>query len=119
MSKRQITDIAGNEIKSALPSIKDVNPVGTCVLVELLTPEEIMGPSKLHIPAGAAQGVINGAPQGYILKIGGRVEPSYGLKVGDRICMQGNFVPLPDSTSKNGRPLASVEPHTIKAILVE
>ena len=117
--KRQITDIAGNEIVQALPKVKDVMPVGTQILVELLTPEEIMGPTKLHIPEGASKNAINGAPQGYILKIGPKVDENWGFKVGQRVVMSGGYVPLPESTSPNGRPRACVEPHIVKAVLIE
>ena len=117
MSKK-ITDIAGNEIKVALPKIRDVNPVGTCLLVELITPEEIMGPTKLHMPEGAKT-TVSGAPQGYIKKIGPKVSEDWGFKIGDRVVLQGSFVPLPEASCLNGRALCTVEPHTIKAILVE
>lgn len=113
MSK--ITDISGAPI-NLVPSIKGVKPVGTQILVELLTPNEIMN-TPLHL-AGDSK-TISGAPQGYILEIGPMVDPKWGFTVGNRIVMSGSFTPLPEASSTNGRARACVEPHTIKAVLVE
>jgi hypothetical protein len=104
---------------SKVPSIKGVKPVGSQVLVELLTPQEILG-TELYIPEEGKGRTINGAPQGYILDGGPLVDfASWGFKKGDRVTLSGSFTPLPEEASKNSRPLSLVEPHCIKAVLLE
>jgi len=112
---KKITDASGAPMTVPVPSIKGVKPVGSQVLVELLTPAEIMG-TQLHMIEGAN---VSGAPQGYVVDVGPSVDPKYGVSKGDRVVLSGSFVPLPEQASTNGRPLAAVEPHTIKAILIE
>jgi hypothetical protein len=115
-----ITDAVGEEVHQGLPEITDVNPVGNQILVEIITPDELMGPSKLHIPDSAKGGAtVSGAPQAYVLKVGPSVDPNWGVQAGNRIVLSGTFTPLPEAVSKNSRPRACVEPHTIKAVLVE
>lgn len=118
MSK--ITDAAGNalEFSKALPEIDYIKPVGNQILVEVLTPKELMGPTAIHVPSGS-ETVVQGAPQGYILSIGPKVDPTFGFEVGNRIVLSGSFTPLPEQAAKNGRPQGCVEPHMIKAVLVE
>jgi hypothetical protein len=117
--KKSITDLSGNEVKKALPEISHVKPIGNQILVEVLTPDDLLGPSKLHMPDNVKSTTINGAPQGYILAIGPKVDATYGFEVGDRVVLSGAFTPLPEVVSKNGRPQGCVEPHMIKAVLVE
>ena len=115
MSK--LTDSSGEPIKKIIPPIKGVEPIGNQILVELLTPQELMN-TPLHLGNAPAK-TINGAPQAYVMKIGPMVAKEWGLNEGLRVVLSGNFTPLPEAASKNDRPLAMVEPHTIKAILVE
>ena len=113
---KKITDIAGNELTQALSQIAKVVPVGTNILLELLTPQEILG-TKLHLANDTK--TLNGAPQAYVLALGPKVDKDWGICVGDRVVLSGNFVPLPEAVSHNGRPQACVEPHCIKAVLAE
>lgn len=92
-------------------------PVGTQILVELLSSQEALG-TRLHV-----EGKSNvGAPQAYVLKIGPHVygEGKEGqIKVGQRILLSGNYTPVPEYPRDNERLLGLVEPHAVKAILFE
>ena len=95
--------------------ITEVLPAGCNVLVEILTANEIMN-TKFTLSEGAASGE---APQGYILAVGPSIElDKYGFKPGDRVLLQGSYVPVPqygDGDRKKGL----VQPHDVKAVLVE
>ncbi len=109
----KLTDSSGEALDGRVPKENGARPVGSQILVELLTPQEIIGTS-LHINEDAEVG---GAPQGYVLKVGPMVDEKYGLAEGSRVILSGKFTPLPEIDSK--RPWALVEPHTIKAVLEE
>ena len=98
-----------------LGNITDVKPAGFNVLVEMLTPQELMN-TKFELSEGSTTGQ---SPQGYVLAIGPGVKADdYGIKVGNRVLLQGQYVPVPDygnSLRKRGL----VQPHDIKAILIE
>lgn len=98
---------------SAYKEIVDIMPVGTQVLIEVLTAAEKMNTS-LHITTTKD----TGAPQGYILKIGPKVDEAYGLAVGQRVLLSGSFVPAPKNM-ETGREVGLFEPFCIKAVLVE
>ena len=104
---------AEGEVLSSVPSIKGVKPVGTQVLVEKLSAQEITS-STILIDEDATMA---GAPQGYVKDLGPKVPEDHGIKVGDRVVLTGNYTPVPDFG--NGRPLMLVDPHQIKAILEE
>jgi co-chaperonin GroES (HSP10) len=97
-----------------LPSVIDVEPVGFQVLFEELTAQELQS-SKIYV-AGKRS---DGPPQGYILKVGPKVDvEEWGFKVGDRVVLVGNYTPVPGDDGRE-RALGMVEPHQIKAVLVE
>src|SRR5688500_16909394 len=99
MSKtHKITDATAQAPPTPVPGVKAAKPVGNQILVELLTPQEILG-TTLHV--GDKPG-INGAPQAYIRAIGPKVDPDYGFQVGDRIVLSGTFTPLPEVAATNG-----------------
>lgn len=86
---------------------------GTQVLVEMLTDQESIG-TKLTV--GKSTGV---PPQAFILDIGpANAQTNWGFEVGDRVLLQGNYVPVP-SFGDNERDLGMVEPTAIKCILME
>lgn len=100
----------------SIPAIKNVRAVGTQVIVELFDDSEMID-TKLVLPEGTKS---PGAPQGYIVEVGPKVDPEWGLKDGQRVVLQGSFVPLPSFQGRSSsRQLAATEPHTIKAILEE
>lgn len=106
------------------PPVKAVKPLGGQVLVEVYKEEEVSPASPIFLPDIAknkGQNGVGGAPQGRVLDIGPGLPKEFGIKVGDRVLLQGSFVPLPKlSDHRDGdRERALVEPHTIKAILLE
>jgi co-chaperonin GroES (HSP10) len=134
MSKKVVTPFAaalnepnvllGDHRPRRCPDIKAVKPLGGQVLVEILLEEEVSPQSNIILPdsaRGKGNTGVGGAPQGYVLDIGPGLPAGFGIKVGDRVLLQGAFVPLPKlSDNRNGsRERALVEPHTIKAILEE
>ena len=111
MSKLQLTDAGGNAL-AAVPSIKNIVPFGRGVLVEMLTAQEALGTSLV-----VQDDVQLGAPQGYILAIGPDAT-HFSIKVGDRVLLQGTFVPIPEYDDGH-RPKGIVDPGNIKAIIEE
>lgn len=110
----KITDSKGNPIQSKVPDVVDVQPVGTQIIVELIGAQELAGGSII-----VDNDVKLGAPQAYVLATGPKVDVEWGVKVGDRVVLSGKYTPLPEAVSKSGRPVGAVEPHMIKAILIE
>jgi co-chaperonin GroES (HSP10) len=109
-----LTDAEGNVLVN-VPSIKNIVPTGRGVLVEMLTSQEALGTSLV-----VQDDVQLGAPQAYILQVGPHVksDSSFGLKAGDRVLLQGTFVPLPEYDDSH-RPKGIVTPENIKAIIEE
>lgn len=110
MAKAKLTGISGESL-SSVPKIKSVKPTGNQILVEFLTAQEAMGTS---LDLGESK---VGAPQGYILDLGPKVSEEWGIKKGDRVLCSGNFVPCPEMAGD--RMVGLLEPHAIKAVLVE
>ena len=101
--------------EDTVPEIKKIVPVGTQILIETLTRQEVFG-TKLHLPddeVGKKQ-----APQGYILDMGPKVLTDWGFKVGCRVIVTGNYTPVPEFKESH-RSLILVDPHQIKAVLQE
>lgn len=100
---------------ASVPAIKDVVPVLSQILIEILTDQEKAG---TQIYVGEVTGDPENPPQAYVLKLGPRVSPDFGIKVGDRVLLNGmgSFVPRYDN---NKRKRLLVEPQVIKAVLVE
>lgn len=96
-----------------MKSIIDVQPVGNYVLVEKLTPQESLNTNLLIATDDKAS-----APQAIVLAIGPLVNPNYGIKVGQRVLIQGSYVPAPNFNN-NGREKHVLLPDMIKAILVD
>jgi hypothetical protein len=101
----------------SLPPITGCLPTGSCVLVELLTTQELQG-TYLYVPEDAKGG--GECPQAYVLNIGPKVPADIGFKIGDRVMLQGTGAnPVPDFRGGNSRKMNLVEPHLIRAVLVE
>lgn len=98
-----------------VPKIKDVKPCGSQVLVEILTPQEMMGTSlsvsdklDLKVPL-----------QGYVRATGPNFKAAdWGFGVGDRVLISGNGVMAP-AYDDSHRDRFFMEPHSIKSVLVE
>jgi len=105
------------QVSKSVPSLKDVVPCGSQVLVEVLTAQEAMG-TVLTIEADAA---ITGAPQGYVRKIGPRGSNDWGFNIGDRVTLHGNYTPVTQQVDRENshREWILVDPNQVKAVLVE
>jgi len=114
MAKRLLDGLGQEVVICKVPKVVDVEPLGSQILVEILQPQEALN-SNLQF----AEGVQIGAPQAYVLKTGPSLVKELGIKKGDRVLLQGSYVPLPKLTGEEKRDRALVEPHTIKALLVE
>jgi len=112
MKKKSIVDAGGNDFVEAAKPITGVVPLGNQVLVERLSEGELSG-SSLIIEVQDKP-----SNQAYVLAMGPQVNKEYGLKIGDRVLLQGSFVPVPVyGDSKRERNL--VFPDMIKAILTQ
>ena len=105
----------GNGRKSK--AVIGAHPAGHMVLVELLSPQEVMN-TKFSLSENAKLDKLE-AYQAYVLEIGPNADISkLGFKVGDRIALSGGFIPLPNYDNGE-RKKGLIEAHTIKAVLVE
>ena len=95
-----------------IKSIKNVVPVGNQVLVERLTEGETLGSTLLTSNSDKPSN------QGIVLAIGPQVNKENGIKVGDRVLLQGSFVPVPKYDDSH-REKNLVLPDMIKAVLAE
>lgn len=89
--------------------VSEVKAVGHSIVVEIMTEQEASG-SLLVLKGDLSK-------QAYVKDIGSLVQDC-GLKVGDRVFLQGTYVPLPFKSEKM-RVLATVDLHNIKAVLKE
>lgn len=104
--------VVGQNENGKVKIVIGVEPVGNQVLVERLNEDELISSSVI------LSNKTTPSNQAYVLAIGPLVVKDYGLKVGDRVLMQGSFVPVPDF-AKTGREQNLVYPDMIKAILHE
>jgi hypothetical protein len=95
-------------------TIKDIKPATSTLLVEMLNPAEALG-TKLALGEDATD---VGAPQAYVVAVGPLLSKDCGIKIGDRVLLQGNYIPAPNFDN-NTRRRGIVELHAIKAVLVE
>jgi co-chaperonin GroES (HSP10) len=100
--------------RPAPPKISGLRPLGSSVLIEILSEGEAIG-TNLHVTKGTQVG----APQAYIVSVGAGVKlEDCGFKIGDRVVVQGTFVPLPNY-DKHDRMRGIVELHNLKCVLLE
>lgn len=109
-----IINVAGESI-SSIPKVTGAKPVGSQVLIEILTPQEIMGTSlsisektDLKVPL-----------QGYVRDVGPSfASTSWGFVVGDRVLISGSGVLAPNYDNSH-RDRFFMEPTAVKAVLTE
>lgn len=99
---------------SSVRKVTDVKPFGSSILIEHLSTQEVLG-TGLFVGENADSG---SAPQAYVVALGPKLDADSGIKVGDRIIVQGTFIPVPN-LSANRRVRGIVEIHNIKAVLTE
>lgn len=91
--------------------ITNVRAAGYSILVEMLTQQESFNTSITLTK--------DESPQARIINLGPQLDDSkLGFKPGDRVVVQGTYVPVPNPTD-SGRKWGIVEAHNIKAILEE
>jgi hypothetical protein len=109
--------------KKAVRKVVGAKPVGGGLLVEILTETEASD-SQMYVsgrdgtqayviaigPALSACGELDGAPAAKM-----------GVKPGDRILLRGGCAPLavPGLRSENGRTMSIIDPHDVRAVLIE
>jgi hypothetical protein len=94
-------------------SVCGVRATGTMIIVEMLTAQECAG---TILSLGSTK---PSSPQGYIVDIGPALKPEeWGIKVGDRVLLQGSYVPVPFNRTAD-RELGVVMAHDIKCVLEE
>jgi len=99
----------------SVPKIVGVKPVGSQVLVEHLTENEMLNTS-LSLPGKPAKKDVQ---QSYVLDYGPGFDPkSWGFDKGDRVIVVGTYNPVPVIEGRD-RELGIVEPHNIRAKLIE
>jgi len=96
-------------------SVCGAKATGTMILVEMLTAQETLG-TVLSL----GNKTKSGSPQGYIVGIGPALKAEeWGFKVGDRVLLQGSYVPVPWTRHGTERELGIVMSHDIKCVLEE
>ena len=99
--------------KPRLSEIYGVQPVGSQVLVELLTAEELYN----TVLSLGTQKVKDGF-QGFVRAVGPSVKTEeWGFRIGDRVLVSGGGVPVPNYDNIE-RERVLMEPHSIKGVLV-
>lgn len=98
--------------QNVFKNVVSIVPVGNQVLVERLNESELIN-SSLLISTDSKP-----SNQGYILAIGPMVSKELNLKVGDRVFLQGSYVPVPNFDNSS-REKNLLYPDMIKAILNE
>ena len=110
----------GAVVCKKVPTIDHIKPAGSSLLVEMLNADEILN-TNFYISEDTES---VGPPQAYITAIGPGLKAmidkgeSLFLKIGDRVLLQGNYVPVPnwdDCARKRGL----VEFYNVKAVVVE
>lgn len=103
------------------PLVKGTTPCGSWVLVEILTPKELMG-TMLEVSEKTDSKI---PLQGYVRAIGPILAStavdgvtSWGFKIGDRVLISGNGVMAPNHDGIH-RDRFLLEPTAIKAVLSE
>lgn len=102
------------ELNRSVGVVTGIKATGSLILVEMLTADEVT-PTQLLI----SKKTDYGTPQGYILDIGPAVDSGkLGFQVGDRVLVQGNYVPVPEIPGQS-RKMGIVDIYNIKAVLQE
>lgn len=108
MSKK----IVVSEDKKEFGPVTSCRPCGSQVLLELLTVQEMMGTELIMTnkkPVGEYQALV--------LAVGPSVkQDDWGFKVGDRVLLSGNGVPVPDYNG-NGKDKVLMDPFSIRGVL--
>jgi co-chaperonin GroES (HSP10) len=108
-------ECCGGNVKcsSELKALVAVKPAGNQVLLELLTAQELFG-TKIIVKESKTykefQAIV--IDEGPLAKC-----DQYGFKIGDRVILSGNGVPVPN-LDNTGRDRVLMEPNCVKAVLI-
>lgn len=105
-----VVNASGEKLVPVLPQIKDIRPTGNMVLIKAIRDAELES-SPIFV-----QGQEKMSRQAYVLALGPQVNPDNGIKVGDRVLIQGSYVPGPEHFDEMYR---LVLPDMIKAVLID
>lgn len=96
-------------------TVINVKPVGSQVLVEILTPQEMAGTTLLITEKADMKVPL----QGYIRAIGPACRfGDFGFQLNDRVLISGTGVKAPNYDQSH-RDRYFMEPHAIKSVLIE
>lgn len=113
--KLKLVSANGEEMHVPMPTVKGVVPCGSQVLLEVLTPQELMN-TVLSVGSSADPKV---PLQAYVRAIGPAFKSEdWGFKIGDRVLLSGSGVMAPN-WNENHRDSFLMEPHAVKAVLPE
>jgi len=113
--KLKLVSTNGEEIHAPMPTVKGVAPCGSQVLLEILTAQELMN-TRLSVGVNADPKV---PLQAYVRATGPLFKASdWGFKIGDRVLLSGTGVMAPN-WDENHRDSFLMEPHAVKAVLLE
>lgn len=105
----------GSSVSKEVGTVVNVKPVGTQVLIEILTPQEMAGTSLMLTERTDLKVPL----QGYVRAAGPMCRCNdYGFQLGDRVLISGTGVKAPDYDGSH-RDRYFMEPHAIKSVLVE
>lgn len=93
--------------------VRDYKAPASKILVSMLSPEEAAG-SMLASTGKSTQGRIVDIGPALLAK-----KDEYGFDVGQRVLLQGTFVPVPKFPDGDSRELVIVDAHMIQCVLVE
>lgn len=92
--------------------VKSVKTVGHYILVEHIDAQTALN-TKIIVNKDSKS-----PPQAYIRGVGPNVElDKWGFAIGDRVLLQGNYVPVPDSLEFKDKNMGIVEAHNIKCVI--
>jgi len=90
--------------------ITRVRPAGYSILVEMLTQQESFN-TNITLTKDES-------PQARVIDVGPLFDHKTGIKIGDRVVVQGSYVPVPNATD-SGKKWGIIEAFNVKAILEE
>jgi len=101
----------------SVSKIVGCKPVGSQILVEHLTDNEMLGTS-LALPGGKSGN--NSVQQSIVLDYGPGFDPkSWGYDKGDRVMVVGSYNPVPKFSDSQEREMGIIEPHNVRAVLLQ
>ena len=112
--------LANGQTVASQKKIGSVKPLGSQVLIELLTYDEQHPQEGALITNANKKFGKDEARHGWVRAIGPCVKDTdWTFKVGDRVLINGSGTPVPKFVGHNDREWVLLEPYTLKAVLEE